>query len=125
MSRTVPEWIGATDGTAIPPRVKVRLFDAAGGRCASCRVQIRPGNGPQYDHRIALINGGANRESNIDVLCIACHAVKTRADVAEKAKTAKTRAGHLGVKKSSRPMPGSKASWFRKRMDGTVERREQ
>lgn len=30
---------------------------------------------------------------------------------------------HNGISASSRPMPGSKRSGFRKRMDGTVERR--
>lgn len=122
--RSTPTWTGATPDTAIPVRVKVRLFEAADRRCTSCRVQIRPGNGPEYDHRIALINGGTNDETNIDVLCIPCHRAKSKSDVAEKATTYRKKAKHLGIKKSSRPMPGSKASGFRKRMDGTVERRD-
>ncbi|TBW33584.1 HNH endonuclease [Siculibacillus lacustris] len=123
--RTVPEWSGASPDTAIPARVRVRLFEAAKGLCQSCGVRIRPGNGPEYDHRLALILGGENREGNIDVLCRACHSEKSKADVAAKSKTARIRAKHLGVKTSSRPMPGSKASGFRKRMDGRVERREE
>lgn len=123
--RTVPEWVGDTLETPIPKRVKLRLFDAADGQCAHCGVKIRPGNGPEYDHRVALINGGTNDEANIDVLCIPCHRAKTRHDVAEKAKTYRKRSKHLGIAKPSRPMPGSKASPWKRTFSGAVVRREE
>ena len=117
MSRKVEEWIGKTDDTPLPPRVRVRLFDAAGGRCAHCGISIRPGNGPQYDHIVALINGGENRESNFQVLCIPCHSAKTAVDVAEKSRIYEKKAKHLGAKPKRPWHPG-----FRKKMNGTVER---
>ena len=97
--RTVEEWIGATDDQAIPARVKIRVFDAFGGRCAVCSLQIAGKLRPAYDHFIALINGGQNRETNLQLLCVPCHAFKTKADVAEKSITARKRAKHLGLKK--------------------------
>ena len=115
MSRKVEEWIGKTDDTPLPPRVRVRLFDADGGRCAECGIQIRPGNGPAYDHIKALINGGENRETNFQVLCIPCHSSKTAVDVAEKSTVYEKRAKHLGAK--------VKKPWnngLRRRMNGTV-----
>jgi len=122
--RKVSEWIGTNDDQAIPARVKLRVFQRHGGECAICTLHIRGALLPAYDHIVALINGGENRESNVQLLCVPCHKIKTGADVAEKSKVARVRAKHLGIKTPKRnPMPGSKASGFRKRMDGRVERR--
>ena len=52
----------------------------------------------QTDHRVALINGGANRERNLVTLLTDHHKVKTAQDVRVKSKTAKMRAKHLGIK---------------------------
>lgn len=123
MPRSVPEWIGATPNTAIPPRVKVRVFERAGGKCQECGVKIRQGMVWECDHVVALVNGGANAESNLECVCKPCHGLRTREDVAEKATLAKKRKKALGVSKSrSRPMPGTRASGIRKRMNGTVEK---
>lgn len=119
MTRTVEEWIGSSDDQAIPARVKIRVFDAFGGRCAVCTLQIAGKLRPAYDHATALINGGENRETNLQLLCVPCHAVKTKTDVAEKSVTARKRSKHLGIKKPSR-FPGSRDSKFKKRMDGSV-----
>jgi 5-methylcytosine-specific restriction protein A len=97
MTRAVDEWIATNDDQAIPARVKVRVFDRAGGRCATCTLTIVGRLRPAYDHAIALVNGGSHRESNLQLLCVPCHAVKTRADVAEKSTTYRKRAKHIGV----------------------------
>lgn len=102
MTRSVPEWIADHDDQSIPPRVRVRLFEAAAGRCAACSRKIGPADTWQADHIIALVNGGEHRETNLQVLCDWCHKVKTREDVAIKAKGAKVRARHLGIKAPSR-----------------------
>lgn len=94
MTREVPEWIGRTDDTAIPPRVKLRIHERAEGRCAKCGLEANPG---QYDHAISLILGGRNAESNIQLLCIPCHKAKSRLDVKLKAKVARVRKKHLGI----------------------------
>jgi 5-methylcytosine-specific restriction protein A len=96
MSRTVDEWQGRTDDTAIPPRVKLRIHAKAEGRCAKCGLEA---NSSQYDHAISLILGGENRESNIQLLCVPCHKAKTRLDVKLKAKVARVRMRHAGIKK--------------------------
>lgn len=117
--RSVDEWIGATDDTAIPPRVKIRVFDRFNGCCAKCGLPIVGKLRPAFDHIIALVNGGANKESNIQLLCSECHGGKTRADVQIKAKTYKKRLSHLGLKNKHK-IPGSKGSGLRRRMDGSV-----
>lgn len=112
MSRSTPEWIGATDDTPIPRRVRARLFLLANGNCANCRRKLRPGDAWQADHETALVNGGENRESNLQVLCEWCHKPKTVFDIAEKSRVYRKRAKHLGIKPRGRTIPG-------RRFDGT------
>ena len=63
--RTVPEWIGETPATALPLRVKLRVFDRHGGRCHWSGKKIAAGDRWDVDHICALANGGENRESNL------------------------------------------------------------
>ena len=81
MSRSTAEWIGKTDDSAIPPRVRLRVFERAGGRCqGECGRILTPADKWQADHVTALINGGANRESNLRCICDWCHKLKKRMD---------------------------------------------
>ena len=97
--RQVPEWQGKNDDSSIPPRVKVRVFERARGRCVLCTLEIRGKLRPAYDHCVALINGGENREGNLQLLCVPCHAEKTGADVAEKSAVARKRTRAIGIKR--------------------------
>jgi 5-methylcytosine-specific restriction protein A len=101
MARTVEEWIGKTPDTAIPPRVRVRVFDSKSGHCHKCHRKIRAGEKWTCEHLIALINGGENRERNLDVTCDWCLPSKNAADVAEKSTVYHKRAKHLGIRKQS------------------------
>lgn len=110
MTRAIEEWIGKADDQAIPPRVRLRIFDRCGGRCAVTGEKLRPGHF-QYDHIVALVNGGRHAESNLQTICTEAHKVKTRDDVAIKAKVARIRKKMLGLwpaparKLQSRPFP--------------------
>lgn len=124
MARTLKEWIGKTDDEAVPVRVKLRVFERFGKRCANCTLIIRGSLLPAYDHIRALTNGGENRESNLQLLCVPCHKVKTKDDVGEKRINNRVRAKHLRIKKTKgRPMPGSKASGIKMKIGGGWERR--
>lgn len=124
-ARTTEEWVGSSPDSDIPPRVKVRIFERAAGRCQCCTRKIISPRDWQADHIVALINGGQNREANLQCLCSWCHLAKTRDDVAEKAYTARLKTKHIvGKPKVSRPIPGSRASGIKRKFDGTVERRD-
>jgi hypothetical protein len=123
MSRELPEWVGKDSDAAIPPRVRVRIFDHYDGRCCcGCNRKIMAGEAWQCDDRIALINGGERRESNLWPLLTEHHKNKTRVDVAIKSQTYKRRARHLGIKKRS-SFQTNRDGPLKKRMDGSVVRR--
>ena len=126
MTRPVAEWIGPRDDTPPPPRVKVRIVLAQGGICAcGCGVKLgQAGEAIEFDHTVALINGGENRETNIRALRRPCHLAKTRVDVAEKATVARKRAKHLGLHRPRATLPGSKGTRWKRKIGGTVVPRE-
>ncbi len=122
MSRSVDEWVGQSDDTRIPPRVELRVFLAGGGRCAHCTVKLHRRKDWHLDHQIALINGGENRESNLQIVCTGCHKDKTRTDVAAKAKAVRVRLRYAGIKGATRLIPGSKGSGWRRPINGRAYR---
>lgn len=113
MTRAVPEWIGKTNDTPVPPRVRLRVFEKDKGICqCGCTRRITPGDAWQTDHIVALSNGGENRESNLRTLLFACHRQKTNQDVAEKSRNYRIRARHAGIRK-----PRTIRAW--RKFDGT------
>lgn len=118
-ARSTDEWIGATPDSAIPPRVRLRVFERAGGRCEECTRKLGPGDAWQADHIVALVNGGENRERNLRCLCSWCHKTKSADDVAEKAKVAAVRKKHLGIKPPSR-WPTARNGKFKQKLSGEI-----
>jgi 5-methylcytosine-specific restriction endonuclease McrA len=119
MARIVAEWIGKTDDTAIPDRVKERIARKYGDQCAHCKGPIGGRSSARFDHIIPLILGGQNREDNLQLLCGPCHQAKTNLDVKLKAKVFRVRRKHLGIKKPSK-FPCSRDSKWKKKIDGSV-----
>jgi 5-methylcytosine-specific restriction protein A len=122
--REVPEWIGATDDADIPKRVRLRIWERYHGRCPMCGRPLFPGR-YQIDHVIALANGGPHSEYNLQPVCTdPCHSGKTQTDVKQKALHYPKRLANAGIKKkTSRPMPGSKASGWKRTFSNGWEKR--
>ena len=112
MSRSVDEWIGKTDDTPAPPRVKERVARKANDCCQKCTRKVGGKLRAEFDHAIPLIVGGSNRETNLQLLCHECHARKTKLDVKIKAKVARVRNTKLGIRK-----PRTIRAW--RRFDGS------
>lgn len=121
--RSVDEWVGANDDTPVPPRVRLRVFERKGGLCHRCTRKIKPGESWTCEHLIAICNGGANRETNLDLTCGWCLPEKNAEDVAIKSEVARVRKRHLGIRKKSR-MPGSRDSPYKLKIGGGVELRQ-
>lgn len=108
MARSVAAWIGKTDDSAVPPRVRLRVWDREEGKCHRCRRQIPADDAWIIEHRHAIILGGANAEPNLCLSCSWCKPAKDAEDVAAKSKTAAVRSKHLGI----RPEPTIRSGGF-------------
>ena len=97
MARSTPEWRGKTDDTMPPPRVRLRIYDRAGGVCHICKLPIKPGENWHSDHVKALIEGGENREKNLAPAHAHCNLAKANGEKTRKAKVARTRKKHIRV----------------------------
>ena len=103
-------------------KVRALAFERAGGHCEGCTARLMPGRFA-YDHILPDALGGEPTLENCAVICRACHDDKThKADVPRIAKMKRQKSAHLGARKSARPLPGSRASGIRRRMNGTVEK---
>ena len=120
MPRAVPEWHGRNADVPPPLRVKLRIYARAEGRCAECKGKV---TSAEYDHIKPLRDGGENREKNFQLLCRPCHGRKTSGEASDRAKVDRIVAKRIGITKPRNPMPGSKASKWKRTMDGRTVRR--
>jgi 5-methylcytosine-specific restriction enzyme A len=113
MPRAVKEWCGKTDDSPAPPRVRLRIFQREKGICNFSGRKIQPGEPYQLDHRIAIINGGKNCESNLYPVLVDKHKEKTKLDLAEKSRIAKRAKSHVGIRADG---PKIKSRGFKKKV---------
>ena len=103
----MPEWTGKTADSKPPKSVLDRLFLRHNGRCALTGRKIRAGDITHADHIKPLKDGGANAESNLQLVLADAHREKTGAENAERAKEKRLRLKHAGLwPKSQRPLQG-------------------
>jgi hypothetical protein len=120
MDRSGDEWVGLTPDTPLPERVYKRLWRLQKGRCPKCGRFLRPGHVIR-EHVKPVWGGGENRESNIQLWCkVPCSSEKTSEEAAPRAKGDRMLRMYLGLKKrKGRPMPGTKASGWKRKVDGS------
>jgi 5-methylcytosine-specific restriction protein A len=121
--RSVDEWIGTTPNSAVPPHVRLRIFDRCKGVCHISRRKIMAGERWDLDHVIPLADGGEHRESNLAPAIADKHREKTAEENRDRAKVRGKRSKHLGINRSRTPIPGSRGTKWKRTIDGrTVER---
>lgn len=113
MARSVPEWIGKTEDSKIPDRVKLRICVREGMRCYLTGRKLEAGE-YDFEHVIPLAlwtgEGHGNRESNIRLAYRPAHRDKTKADRKQQAKSDRVRKKHLGIRKA----PAMRSAGFAK-----------
>ena len=123
-ARTNKQWVGKTPDSMPPPMVRLRIFERYGGVCQISTSRINVGDSWDLDHRKPIWDGGENCESNLWPVLSIHHQGKTAAEAGQRAEGKRHRAKMAGIKRSVRnPMPGSRASGLKKRLDGTVVKR--
>lgn len=115
--------------------VKLKMFKRAGGPenpcCEECRVSVK-GKPFEYDHTIEEweredVARGLRpplTEDDGKLLCIPCHDEKSGKKTSERAHVTRIAVKAAKAKISRNPMPGSKASKWKRKMDGTIVRRK-
>jgi len=94
-------------------KTKEQALERSGGHCELCGKRIRPGDGPEYDHRITDFYNGGNSLANCQVLCIPCHGEKTYGtDSKNHAKTRRLKSKAAKTERKKKFMPY-------RRFDGT------
>ena len=101
-----------------PRQVRRDAFLRAEGRCELCGCK----QALEYHHRVEAYLGGEATLENCVVLCRSCHALATGERRPEIDKVRRIADKRIGIRKKA-TMPGSRGSRWKKRMDGTVERR--
>jgi 5-methylcytosine-specific restriction enzyme A len=111
---------------SLTAKERLRLFTLHGGVCHLCGQAI-DGTREKWDveHVVAWALTRDDSDENRRPAHVACHKVKTVEDVGRVAKAKRQEAKYRGAHRSRSPMPGSKRSIWKKRMDGTVVRREE
>ena len=89
-----------------------------------CSRSFNPATTPwRADHAARWAEGGQDTPQNLSPILVSCDAGKggkAAKDTREVAKGKRVKDKHWGIKKSSRPMPGSRRSAFKRKMNGEV-----
>lgn len=111
-----------------PTRIRVERFQFCGGRCEGvregrrCDAKLEPGRW-HCDHDDPDGLTGAPTFENARCLCIPCHLVKTKADVAKIAKAKRNYARHIGASRPKGNWGAGRATPWKAKIGGGVERR--
>lgn len=97
-SRSCPEWFGKHPDAAIPNRVKIRVFEKQGGKCAITGKRLQAGQW-DIDHITPLKDGGEHRESNLQAVSREAHRAKTAKENHARAKVNRVQSKHVLPKK--------------------------
>lgn len=125
MPRTVPEWVGKNDDSMPGRLVLLRLYARQNGLCAcGCtRVMNFERDRIDCDHIIPLADNGPNSEGNLQLLLHEHHVEKSRSENTARGEARRHQAkAFSSLRKPS--FPTNRNGQFKKRMDGTVVRRD-
>ena len=109
----------------ITAKMRADIFMNRGGVCHLCNMKVIPGEDWDVSHEIPLEAGGSDTPDNWLVAHRKCHRHHTATvDAPLIAKVKRIHQRHIGAKKSRTPMPFGRGSKFKRKMDGTVVRRD-
>jgi 5-methylcytosine-specific restriction endonuclease McrA len=108
---------------------RAKLFVEHQGRCCVCHNKIQAGQRWIDEHVKPLWLAGTDEDfnawANRGPAHEDCAKVKTAREAKERSKGRRVAQKHMGAKRSKNPLPGSRASKWKRKMDGSVVRRDQ
>ena len=119
------QYIAPTKRRSMSKARRVRIFLSRNGICCICTRQIRQGEAWIIEHPDAVALGGSDNDEDLHPAHEKCRRVKDKDDAAKIAKRNRIiDSGYVGEgKRKMRPMPGSRASgWKRTFRYGWVRR---
>ena len=112
---------------SLTDRQRAQLFLERGSRCHRCGRKIMGGEKWYDEHVHSLGTGGTNAWANRDITCVNCFPEKNAEDAKKVAKGKDVAVACIippsQRQKKGRPIPGSKRSGLKKKMNGEVVRR--
>ncbi len=118
------EDVGTTKRGRLSSRTRLAIWERENGRCMICRARLQIGRFI-FEHVRALELGGEDSPDNIRLTCLACAHEKTADDHSRAAEAKRQKASTLGLKAPSKtPLPFGKRSEFKRKIDGSIVRRE-
>lgn len=103
---------------------RAAMFEKSGGTCCLCSLPIDPEGRWRAEHVKPLWLGGTNAKRNLGPAHVACAIAKDKREAPVRAKMKRQRKKNRGWRKPQlRPMIGTIASGWKRRFDGTLERR--
>lgn len=109
---------------SISAKQRLKLFMDHDGVCHICGGKITVGEAWHVEHVVPLALGGDDEEANWRPAHSKCHKGKTKTDVTAVAKAKRREASHHGIRTTRAPLPFGRQSKWKKKMDGTVVKRE-
>ena len=102
---------------------RTRLFSLYGGICHICEGKITVGDKWEVEHIIPWEISRDDSDENRKPAHVKCHRVKTDGDIKTIRKVQRIERKHLGIHKPKSSFATNRNGAFKKRMDGSVERR--
>lgn len=111
--------VATTPRRTMPPARRLKIWERHKGVCILCKEKIDGVREPwTIEHIRALGLGGEDTDDNCGPAHEGCRRKKDKGDVAAIARAKRRKAKHLGIRQSRNPMPGSKASKWKKPFNG-------
>lgn len=109
----------------LTPKQKLKMFIAQKGVCCICKCRIDHVKEAWDEHVNPLWLKGNNKAPNRSPAHAKCARKKTGKEAGDRSKVRTTAQKHFGAGKSrkSPPMPGSRDSKWKRKMNGTMELR--
>lgn len=68
-------------------KIRERIMFRDCGLCQECKRNGVVTAGKEVDHIVPVMKGGGDEDSNLQLLCLECHKMKTRIDLGQKQRT--------------------------------------